>query len=63
MTFTEFIRRLLTHAALAGMTWLIVILMLETLLPGFITPFVNVAGCGLVVFLLCAVALFCKREA
>lgn len=63
MTFTQFIQRLLTHMALAGMVWLFAILVLETLLPGFITPFVNVPGCGLIIFLICIAALFCKREA
>jgi len=57
MTVSEFIRRLMQHLTLALGVWIISALTLERLVPGFVTPFINVPGIVLVFLVLSIIAI------
>jgi hypothetical protein len=57
MTLTEFFRRFTVHVTLALGVWLVAALALERIVPGFVTPFVNVPGVILVFVVLSAISL------
>ncbi len=43
------LRQLLLQTALAGVVWFAIAVMVEKMIPGFISPFVNVPGAALIV--------------
>lgn len=54
MSFREFLKRLVFHITLAATAWFVLALALERLIPGFISPFVNLPFFGL-----CLIAAVC----
>ncbi len=64
MTGKEFFKRLLIHFTLALVLWYAALIALERLIPGFVSPFVDLAQIGLCsVLVLAACLAVCKREA
>jgi hypothetical protein len=57
MTPTNLLRRLFLHVAMASSLLVLSLLMLERLVPGFVSPFVDLPDVGLVVVFLVAVSL------
>lgn len=64
MSFTQLARHFLRNAAAAFVVWLVFLAALESLLPGFVAPYVDVADLWLVAgLLLTGIMLFTKPVA
>lgn len=57
MSFKDFVSKFLFHVTLAATAWFVVVLVVERIIPSFVTPFVNLPFIGLVVGCLIAVQL------
>jgi len=62
MPLYEFLKRFLVHASLALSFWYAALLALERLIPGFVSPFVDLAQTGLVALACLGLTLLIVRR-
>ena len=48
MSLSDFFRRIILHVALAGVVWFALAMLLEKMIPGFISPFIDLPDLALV---------------
>lgn len=58
MGIKEFIRAFVSHAAFAFIVWFVIVVMLEYLMPGFATPFIDLADLSIVCLVVTIITVF-----
>ncbi len=59
MNFGDFARRFLFHVTSATAVLLTILLIAERMIPGFVTPFIDLPGLGLITFVMITITLIC----